>query len=118
MATNAAAMAISIHSDTVGIELAPRAGIGGVLEDTGPALSAVTVAVFEIVPLVAVTCVSSVIVAVAPFAIVPMLQLIGLVALQVPWDGVAETNVRPAGRVSVTTTFVAWAGPAFPTVIV
>ena len=35
-----------------------------------------------------------------------------------PCDGVADTNVRPAGSASVTTTPVAGLGPAFATVTV
>ena len=35
---------------------------------------------------------------------------------QVPWDGVADTNTTPTGRVSVRTTAAAPEGPAFWTV--
>src|SRR5262249_39403418 len=37
---------------------------------------------------------------------------------QPPWLGVAETKVTPVGRSSSSATFVAAAGPAFPTVSV
>ena len=40
-----------------------------------------------------------------------------LLPLQLPCDDVAETKVVPAGRVSVTTTFVAVIGPLLVTVI-
>jgi hypothetical protein len=58
----------------------------------------------------------------APLAgIVPREQLTVLVELvkeQVPVDGVAETYVVPAGRMSLATTFAAEAGPVFATVMV
>ena len=53
-----------------------------------------------------------------PPAIVPSEQATGLVALQVPWLGVAETSVKPDGRVSDTLTLVAAALPELATVIV
>ena len=113
-------MAIRPHSETVGIGAtwALPTGIGVELDVSVSPSFDVTVAVFEIVPLVAVTCVDSAIVALPPAAIVPRLQESGFALLQVPCDGVAETNVSPAGSVSVTTTFVAGDGPAFVTVIV
>jgi hypothetical protein len=74
--------------------------------------------VFEIVPFVAVTVVTSVIVALAPLLIAPNVQLTGLAALHVPCDGVALTKLNPAGNVSLTTTEVAASGPTFDTVIV
>jgi hypothetical protein len=65
-----------------------------------------------------VTVACSEIVALAPLASVPRLQETGSEALQLPCDGVALTNCRPAGRSSVTTTLVADEGPALDTVIV
>ena len=38
-----------------------------------------------------------------------------LVQVQPPLDGVTDTNVTPAGRVSVTVTFAASEGPLFET---
>src|SRR6266446_3912693 len=56
--------------------------------------------------------------AVAPFARVPRVQVIVVVPVQVPWLGVAETNMRPAGSTSVTVTPVELDGPLLVTVIV
>ena len=58
------------------------------------------------------------IVAFPPFAIVPRLQVTVAVPLHDPAEGVAETNVTPAGSVSDTLTLVAALGPALFTVIV
>ena len=58
------------------------------------------------------------IVAFPPFAIVPRLQVTVAVPLHDPAEGVAETNVTPAGRVSDTLTLVAALGPRLFTVIV
>jgi hypothetical protein len=76
----------------------------------GSAVAAATVAVFVIVPatLGAVTTMS--IVAVVPLGKVPSLQVTVLVPEQVPTLGVAETNVTPGGRGSVTTTPLVVAG--------
>src|SRR5439155_11342549 len=60
-----------------------------------------------------VTC--KTIVALPPFAIVPTEHVTVGVPLQVPWDGVAEIRVAPAGRTSVTTTAFAAPGPEFVT---
>src|SRR5712664_1241606 len=54
----------------------------------------------------------------APFASVPRLQVTVVVPVQVPWLGVAETNVRPAGSTSVTVTPVELDGPLLVTAIV
>ena len=64
----------------------------------------VTSTVLDSVPgVVGVT--TMVTVAMAPSARVPRLQVtVPDVWLQLPWLGVAETNVTSAGRVSVTTT--------------
>jgi len=59
---------------------------------------------------------TSVIVAEPPEAIVPRLQ-VTVPMLEVQGD-VAETNVLPAGRMSVTVTPAAEAGPAFVTTMV
>ena len=55
-------------------------------------------------------------VAVAPEAIVPSAQVTVAVPEQVPWQGVAEANVTPAGSVSVTVDALAESGPALATV--
>ena len=50
-------------------------------------------------------------IALPPAARLPRLQFTVAVPLQLPCVVVAETNVTPAGNVSVTLTFVATAGP-------
>ena len=57
-------------------------------------------------------------VAFAPLFKLPRLQVTVAVPLQVPWLGIAETKVAPAGSVSVTTTPVAVSGPLLVTVTV
>jgi hypothetical protein len=57
----------------------------------------------------------SVMVAAPPLAIVPREQVTALVKEQDPCVDVAETNVVPAGRMSVTVTLAAEPGPAFET---
>src|SRR5882762_6003754 len=75
----------------------------------------VTVAVFVIEPaIVAVTARDTE--AVAPFARVPRLQATVVVPVQVPWLGVEETNMRPAGSTSVNVTPVELDGPLLVTV--
>src|SRR4051812_49232979 len=69
-------------------------------------MAPVTVAVFTTTPALAVLT-TRVTVPAAPLPIVPRLQDTGAVPLHVPWVGVAETKVRPAGRASVSVTFVA-----------
>src|SRR5437899_6197783 len=54
----------------------------------------------------------------APTASVPRLQLMVVVPLQVPWLGVAETRVIPAGSGSVKMTPVEGEGPLCVTVMV
>jgi hypothetical protein len=77
---------------------------------------AVMVAVLVIVP-ATVGVTTSVTVIVPPLAIPPRLQVtVPLTWLQVPWLGVADTKVTPAGRVSVRVTPVALLGPALLTV--
>ena len=51
-------------------------------------------------------------------AIVPRLQLSGLVLAQLPCEGVALVAVKPAGKVSVTVAFGASPAPALVAVIV
>jgi len=78
----------------------------------------VTLAVFVIEPTAVAVAVRET-EAVAPFAKVPRLHatIVGL-GTQVPWLGVAETNVRPAGSTSVNVTPVELEGPLLVTVIV
>ena len=83
----------------------------------GSAVEVETVAVFEIDP-VAVAWMLSVIEAVPELAIVPSEQETVVVPLQLPCDGIAETNDVPAGRTSVTDTPLAALGPALLTVMV
>jgi hypothetical protein len=80
-------------------------------------VSEATVAVLATVPDVLGLLTTSVIVAEPRAARVPREQLTVLVPVQDPCDGVAETNVVPAGRMSPTTTFAAGLGPAFVTVM-
>ncbi len=54
----------------------------------------------------------------APLASVPSAQLIEVEPLQLPWLGVAETNVTPVGNASVRVTPVACDGPLLVTVTV
>jgi len=75
-----------------------------------------TVAVFVIAP-VAVAVTARETEALAPFASVPRLQVTVVVPVQVPWLGVAETNVRPAGSTSVNVTPVEFDGPLLVTAI-
>src|SRR2546423_320384 len=73
---------------------------------------AVTLAVLTMVPAVAGAVALIVIVALAPDASEATLQVTVLPAMvQVPWVEVAEVEVCPAGRVSVTVTPVAGSGP-------
>src|SRR5260370_39369718 len=71
--------------------------------NVGLAAAAVTVAVRETE-------------AVVPMASVPKVQLTVVVPVQVPWLGVADTNLSPAGRTSVTVTPVELDGPLLATV--
>src|SRR5437763_1974077 len=78
---------------------------------------AVTVAVFVMVPGVGGAWTTIVTVALAPLLMVPRLPVTVLPAVvTVPWLGVAETNVTPAGNVSVRVTPVAALGPLLATV--
>ena len=65
----------------------------------------------------ALTVAVTVSVSVAPTATVPTVHS-PLAALNVPVDGVADTKVTPAGRISVAVTPVASAVPVLPTVMV
>src|SRR5712692_6905982 len=79
----------------------------------------VTLAVFTVVlAAVAVTVAVRDMEALAPLASVPKLHVTVAVPVQVPWLGVAETNVRPAGRKSVTVTPVELDGPLLVTAMV
>ena len=75
---------------------------------------AVTEAAFRKLPRAAAVA-AIVMLAPAPLARAPRLQVIVAVPVQLPWLGVAVASVRPAGSVSVTVTFVASDGPAFAT---
>jgi hypothetical protein len=92
----------------VELELFPRFGSPVVL---------VTLAVLFNVP-AAVGVTTIVTVALPPLLMVPRLQETVLVPVQLPWLGVAETYVAPAGSVSVTVTPDALLGPPFVTVMV
>jgi hypothetical protein len=85
---------------------------------TGSASAAVTVA--EIVAFEAVAGAVRVItiVADAPFASEPALQVTTDVPLHVAWLGIAETKTKPGGSVVVAVTPVALDGPLFVTVTV
>jgi hypothetical protein len=74
-----------------------------------------TVAVLETVPAELGLTTTSVIVAEPPEAIVPREQVTVPVPEQDPTDGVTDTNVVPAGRLSVTVTPAAELGPALAT---
>src|SRR5258707_55335 len=83
-----------------------------------PALSGVSLATLAVLvtPADTVTALATtVIVASAPLARFPRLQLTGLGLLEVPWLGVALTKLRAAGKLSLTTVFVAISGPALCT---
>jgi hypothetical protein len=87
------------------------------LPGTGSVTPLVTLAVlFNVPPVVGVT--TMVTVALAPFPRTPMEQITVLVPLQLPWLGVADTYVTPAGNGSLTLTPVALFGPKLVTVIV
>jgi hypothetical protein len=81
-------------------------------------VSVATVAVLAIVPDLLGPATTSTTVAEPPAARVPSEQLTVLVPEQYDpaGDGVAETNVVPAGRTSPTIAFAAGLGPAFVTV--
>jgi hypothetical protein len=78
-------------------------------------VSLATVAVLTTVPDVLGLLTTSTTVATPLAGTVPREQLTVLVPAQDPCDGVAETNVVPAGRVSLTVTLAARLGPAFAT---
>ena len=85
------------------------------LAGAGSGWSATTLAVLVRVPALS-GWTTIVIVALAPLASPPRLQLTVVVPEHEPWLGVAETKVRPAGRTSVRVTPVAALGPLFMTV--
>src|SRR5687768_9763081 len=119
-AMSALIRAISAHWERVGI-LAESTAVNAepaLLSGVGSSSGVLaTVAVLANVPK-AGGVMTSVIVAVPPLAIAPRVQVTVVVPEQLPCDGVAETNVVPAGRMSVTTTFDAVSGPALLTVMV
>src|SRR5260370_24559912 len=78
-----------------------------------------TIAMFNVgLAAVAVTVAVRETEAVPPMANVPKLQVTVVVPVQVPWLGVADTNLSPAGSTSVTVTPVEPDGPLLVTVIV
>jgi hypothetical protein len=81
----------------------------------GSGVSVATVAVLATVPDVLGLLTTSWTVATPLAGTVPREQLTVLVLVQDPCDGVTETNVMPAGRVSLTVTPAARLGPAFAT---
>lgn len=84
----------------------------------GSGSDAATVAVLDMAPGVEEVFSTRVIVALPPVANAPTAHDTVVVPLQDPCDGVAETNVAPAGRTSVTTTPLAALGPLLTTLIV
>src|SRR5437660_9496 len=79
----------------------------------------VTAAVLVMLPVVVGARTMMVTVALAPLLMAPRLPVTVVPAVvTVPWLGVAETNVTPAGNVSVSVTLVALPGPALATVTV
>ena len=82
----------------------------------GSRVSVATVAVFATVPDELGPATTSTMVAEPPATRVPREQPTVLVPVQDPCDGVAETNVVPAGRTSPAMAFAAGLGPAFVTV--
>jgi hypothetical protein len=93
----------------------------GVVEELLPGTGSfdvdVTVAVLPIGPATEVFT-KRVTVAVSPGAMLPSAHVTVVVPEHVPWDGVAETKLVPAGRTSVTVAPVAVPGPLFVTTIV
>jgi hypothetical protein len=80
--------------------------------------AALTVAVLETVPGVDEVFTTMLIVALPLLVNIPRAQeTVDDVLLHDPCDGVAETNVVAAGRVSVTTTLLAALGPLLATLI-
>src|SRR5262249_12919563 len=101
----------------VNFSLTWTVAVAVLLETFVSGLSPLTTAVFVCAPGV-LGVVTSVIVTVAPAAIVPMLQLRIAPPVQVPCVVVAETKVLPAGIGSETLTPVSVSGPLFLTTIV
>lgn len=118
-AASVAASIRSISGESAGIcRTALKDAVAALLAGFGSSVAEETVAVLETDPPGVATRAVIVTVAVAALTRVPSEQVTVAVPLQVPWDGVALTNVIPAGRVSVTVTPVAVAGPPLATVIV
>ena len=78
----------------------------------------VAIAVLLIDPAEVGAVTTMVTVALSPFAKAPMVHVIAVVPAQLPFVVARETNVVPAGMVSVNTTPVASSGPLFDTTIV
>jgi hypothetical protein len=83
----------------------------------GSGVSVATVAVLATVPDVPGLFTTSWTVATPLAGTVPREQVMVLVPVQDPCDGVVETNVVPGGRVSLIVTPAARLGPAFATVM-
>jgi hypothetical protein len=118
-----------LNTNSPQVESVGMAGVGAIVvvavdvlfAGVGSVTSEETVAVLEMLVPVAnpeAVWTTREIVALPPFASVPRLQVTVVVPLHDPVEGVAETNVTPAGRVSDTLTPVAELGPALFTVIV
>jgi hypothetical protein len=84
--------------------------VSELLPGVGSVSLPVTLAVFAIVP-VAVVMTTRVTVALALSVRMPRPQTTVLVPVQLPWLGVAETKLTPAGKMSVIVTPVALLGP-------
>src|SRR5436190_13896252 len=89
-------------------------GLGSGVADTDEAVLVIRVPAATPEP----TCTTRVMVAGTPAATTPSEHVTVAVPAQDPIDGVAETNVVPAGSGSLTLTFWASDGPLFMTVIV
>ena len=111
----------SIIVDSVGIPgaaVAVTVAVALLFAGTGSVSVAVTLAVFAIVPPTTGAVTTSATVIELPEASAPAEHVTVAVPVQVPCDGVADTNVVPAGSTSATVTPVAPLGPLFVTVIV
>ena len=76
-----------------------------------------TEAVFESIP-ATVGVTTRLTVALAPATIVPRLQVMVFVPVQLPWLGVTETKSTPAGKTSVIVAVIDKLGSTLDTVIV
>jgi hypothetical protein len=110
--------AVNTHAEAAGID----DGLTVVIVDVeelfagfGSVSVAVTVAVLDTEPGVGEVVSTRLIVALPPFASEPREHVTVVVLLHDPCDGVAETNVVPAGSTSVTVTLLAAPGPPLAT---